>query len=143
MNSRLISLIASMLLTCLLPLGAQMLPWQSTSTIQDANSNFTPSVTEVGSHKAAFIPMTSTSTMKKIDNFFTTTEENSDSSPKGHIRRSKEPNEDPGDTDDESSPVGEPWVMLLFAAAAAGVVAWRRRRALQSTIIQIDNHAIE
>ena len=26
------------------------------------------------------------------------------------------------------SPVGEPWVLLLFAAAAAIVVAWRRRK---------------
>ena len=33
----------------------------------------------------------------------------------------------PGDTSDES-PIGEPWIMLLFAAAAAVTVAWRKRK---------------
>ena len=35
--------------------------------------------------------------------------------------------EDPGDRS-EQSPVGEPFVLLLFAAVAAVVVAWRRAR---------------
>ena len=33
----------------------------------------------------------------------------------------------PGNTSGES-PIGEPWIMLLFAAAAAIVVAWRKRK---------------
>ena len=33
----------------------------------------------------------------------------------------------PGDQSGES-PIGEPWIMLLFAAAAAIVVAWRKRK---------------
>ena len=33
----------------------------------------------------------------------------------------------PGNTSTQS-PIGEPWIMLLFAAAATIVVAWRRRK---------------
>ena len=33
----------------------------------------------------------------------------------------------PGDQS-EQSPIGEPWIMLLFAAAAAVTVAWRKRK---------------
>lgn len=33
----------------------------------------------------------------------------------------------PGNTSNQS-PIGEPWIMLLFAAVAAIVVAWRRRK---------------
>ena len=36
---------------------------------------------------------------------------------------------DPGEQSDQS-PVGEPFVLLLFAAVAAVVVAWRQRRAV-------------
>ena len=34
----------------------------------------------------------------------------------------------PDDKPAQGSPIGEPWVLLLFAAAAAIVVAWRRRK---------------
>ena len=33
----------------------------------------------------------------------------------------------PGDKS-EQSPIGEPWIMLFFAAAAAATVAWRKRK---------------
>ena len=33
----------------------------------------------------------------------------------------------PGDQS-EQSPIGEPWIMLLFAAAAAATVTWRKRK---------------
>ena len=36
---------------------------------------------------------------------------------------------DPGGPGSSNSPVGEPFVLLLFAAVAAVVVAWRQRRA--------------
>lgn len=40
----------------------------------------------------------------------------------------------PADPDEENradgSPIGEPWILLLFAAVAAAVVAWRQRRAV-------------
>lgn len=35
----------------------------------------------------------------------------------------------PGNTSNQS-PIGEPWILLLFAAVAAAVVAWRQRRAV-------------
>ena len=35
--------------------------------------------------------------------------------------------ENPGNTSNQS-PIGEPWIMLLFAAAAAVTVAWRKRK---------------
>jgi hypothetical protein len=33
----------------------------------------------------------------------------------------------PGDTS-KQSPIGEPWIMLFFAAAAAATVTWRKRK---------------
>lgn len=37
--------------------------------------------------------------------------------------------EDPGQKDTvESQPLGEPWILLLFAAVAAVAVAWRQKR---------------
>ena len=35
--------------------------------------------------------------------------------------------ENPGNTSNQS-PIGEPWIMLLFAAAAAITVTWRKRK---------------
>ena len=35
--------------------------------------------------------------------------------------------ENPGNTSNQS-PIGEPWIMLFFAAAAAVTVAWRKRK---------------
>ena len=35
--------------------------------------------------------------------------------------------ENPGNTSNQS-PIGEPWIMLLFAAAAAVTIAWRKRK---------------
>lgn len=43
-------------------------------------------------------------------------------------RRSKENPSDPGVTDDTSSPLGEPWVLAVFALAFGGIVFLRRRR---------------
>lgn len=39
-------------------------------------------------------------------------------------------NEDDDPNRDPYSPVGEPWVMLVFAALAAGFIAYRRKRSL-------------
>ena len=44
-------------------------------------------------------------------------------------RKSKENPTDPGITDDENSPIGEPWIMVAFAAVFGGVVYLRRRKA--------------
>lgn len=131
-NSKLIGLVAGLLMTCLLPLTAGTTSWNSTSTIMDVNNGFTPSVTEVGAQKAATIPMQSTSTMMQTGYVPTPKDEETQSTPR-NIRRSKENPGDPGDTGDESSPIGEPWVLIVFAASAAGVIAWRRR-GVRSTI---------
>ena len=37
-------------------------------------------------------------------------------------------------TGDEGSPIGEPWVLLLFAAAGAAFIATRRKGLSKSTI---------
>lgn len=39
---------------------------------------------------------------------------------------------DPGEQSEES-PVGEPWILLLFAAAFGGVVAWRKKKAITTS----------
>ena len=59
---------------------------------------------------------------------------NSNSGPKGISGRKNgfiNPS-DPGEEQTgEGSPVGEPWILLLFAAVAAVVVAWRQKRKAQ------------
>lgn len=48
--------------------------------------------------------------------------------PTSRPRRSKENPGEPGVTDDTSSPLGEPWVLAVFALAFGGIVFLRRRR---------------
>lgn len=120
-----ISMVVGMLMTCLLPLGAQTLSWKSTSAMQDMNSGFTPRITEVEAHRVAYIPMRSTSTMRNVEAITTPDSEDSGSSHKGGIRKGFITPGDPGEQSEES-PIGEPWALLLFAAAFAGVVARRQ-----------------
>lgn len=131
MKHRMISMVAGLLLAGLLPLAAQTQEWNSTSTLKGSGSGYQSQVTFVGAEKATLIPMTSTSSM--MDTGDVPTPGSGTNTPNGP-RRVKEPNQEVGDTSDESSPIGEPWVLLLFAAAAAGVITYRRWRALQSTI---------
>ena len=60
---------------------------------------------------------------------------NSNSGPKGISgRKNAFPGSpaDPGkDQTHPGSPVGAPWILLLFAAVAAAVVAWRQKRRAQ------------
>ena len=37
---------------------------------------------------------------------------------------------DPG-IQGEASPIGEPWIMAIFALAFAGVIAWRKRKSIK------------
>ncbi len=131
--NRIITLAAGLLLACLPLFASQTLPWMSTSSMQATHSSLSSQVTNVEAAHATYIPMRSTSTMLPTGYIPLPFEDSSDggSGHIGNIRRGKEPNEDPGDTDDESSPVGEPWVLLLFAAAAAGVIGWRKRKTSQ------------
>ena len=137
MKSNTIILIASMLIASVLTVSAQTLPWQSTSSMQDAHSGFTPRVTEVGAYKAAYIPMRSTSTMMQVEAIATPEDENSGSGAKGNIRRGFITPSDPGNQS-EDFPIGEPWVLLLFAAASAAGIAVRKRTRLVS---QTENNA--
>lgn len=56
---------------------------------------------------------------------------NSNSEPKGISGRKNLTGVGDPDADDLQSPVGEPWILLLFAAVAAVVVAWRQKRRAQ------------
>lgn len=132
MKTNTIILIASMLIMCVQPLSAQTtLQWKSTSAIQDAHSGYTPRVIAVDAPEARykFIPMQSTSTMMETG-YVPTPEIDSESTPKGTIRRGFDTGGESGQS--EESPIGEPWALLLFAAATAGVMAYRQRKVMVS-----------
>lgn len=46
--------------------------------------------------------------------------------PKGNLRRGFDHGAESGQSDE--SPIGEPWILLLFAAATAATIALRNRR---------------
>ena len=131
MKHRMISMVAGLLLAGLLPLAAQTQEWNSTSTLKGSGSGYQSQVTFVGAEKATLIPMTSTSAMMDTGDL-PMPGENGSGTANGPRRSFINPG-DPGDQSEEF-PIGEPWVLLLFAAAGAGVIAYRRWRALQSTI---------
>lgn len=130
MKHRMISMVASLLLAGLLPLTAHAEEWNSTSTLKGSGSGYQSQVTFVGAEKATLIPMTSTSAM--MDTGDVPTPGSGTSTPNGP-RRAFDTGGESGRSENEF-PIGEPWVLLLFAAAGAGVIAYRRWRALQSTI---------
>lgn len=51
----------------------------------------------------------------------------------GKARRSKEDNNDPGYTSDESSPIGEPWVLAGMALLFGAVIYLRRARRIKKS----------
>lgn len=114
-------------MACLLPVGANAQDWK-TSSLQDINSGFTPRVTDVGAEATKLIPMTSTSPM--IPAGTTSSWGDSSDSGSGHKGSTRRGFITPGDPGDQSEefPVGEPWVMLVFAACGAALIAARRRR---------------
>ncbi|MBO4362198.1 MAG: hypothetical protein J5823_05370 [Paludibacteraceae bacterium] len=128
MKHRMISMVAGLLLASLLPLAANAQEWRTTSTLKETGSDYNSQVTFVGAEKVSLIPMRSTSTMMATCEVPTPSTESSTSTHNGGRRRSMENPGDAGETGDESSPIGEPWVLLLFAAAAAAVIAVRNRR---------------
>lgn len=147
MKTNTIILIASMLIAGVLPVAAQtsnwkssspMLPnsrqvitWQSCASMQSPGSKFTPRIIAVDAPEVTlkFIPMYSTSTMIETG-YIPTPDIDMNPNPKP-IRRGFINPSDPGDQSEES-PIGDPWSMLVFAAATAGVIAYRRRKAQQS-----------
>ena len=96
-----------------LPTMAQQEQWQ-TSTMQTSGSAYSSQVTPVGATTAP--------------SEATTTSANYAPSRPGQPRKSIEYNEE-FDDNDEGSPIGEPWVLAIFAAVFAGVIALRKRQA--------------
>lgn len=127
MKHRMISMAAGLLLASLLPLAAQTLPWRSTSALKGAGSEYSAKTVSAEAEKVAFIPMKSTSAMMETGYVPTPDIDTTEPTTTRGPRRGKENPGDPGETGDESSPIGEPWVLLAFAAASAGVIAYRRR----------------
>lgn len=111
MKNRIYVLVLSLLMS--VGLLAQMEdPFQSTSTFGGSGSQYSSQISTVG---ATDVPSS-----------FTTTEGT------GTHRTSRKSwgggsATDPGYGDEDHSPIGEPLVMLLFAAAAAGVVYFKRQ----------------
>lgn len=146
MKTNTIILIASMLIAGVLPVAAQtsnwkssspMLPnsrqvitWQSCASMQSPGSKFTPRIIAVDAPEVTlkFIPMYSTSTM--IETGYVPTPEIDMTPNRKPIRRGFDTGAETGRADE--FPIGDPWSMLVFAAAAAGVIAYRRRKAQQA-----------
>ena len=112
LRNKMITMVAGVLFASLLPAAAEAQDWQ-TSTMPGSGSEYSSQVTAPGA--------------SYVGDMANTTEANSPGRPTGK-RRSFDNNQDPGNTSDTSSPVGEPWVLLAFAAGAAAVIAARRRR---------------
>ncbi len=126
----------SMILTiCALMLCLQasaeftMLEMQSTSAMQGTGSIHKPKITAIDAPQVQFsyLQMQSTSIMMETGEIPTPFSDLEEDENKVKVRRGFINPSDPGDQSDEY-PVGEPWVMLLFAAAAGTTIAIRRRR---------------
>ncbi len=125
MKHRMISMVAGLLLAGLLPLAANAQEWQTTSTLKDTGSKYNSQVTFVGAEKVSLIPMRSTSTMMATCEVPTPSTESSEPAMR-KTRRGFDVGGESGQS--EEFPIGEPWVLLLFAAALAATTAIRLRR---------------
>ena len=131
MKHRMISMVAGLLLAGLLPLAAQTLPWRSTSALKGAGSEYSAKTVYAEAEKVAFIPMKSTSAMMETGYVPTPDIDTTEPTTTRGPRRAFDVGGESGQS--EEFPIGEPWVLLAFAAASAGVIAWRRRVALAQT----------
>ena len=96
-----------------LPTMAQQQEWQSTSSMLETGSSYTPQVNAVGATTVSEMATTTTDTY----------------SPASGPNRAKKDFNNPGEYGQSGeSPVGEPWILAAFALAFGGVVAFRRRR---------------
>lgn len=129
MKHRIISVVAGMLLVCLLPVGAQNRPWQSTSAMQQGSTHrFDIQAVDGANVTYKYLLMTSTSPLRAGEESpLLVAEEEANAAHKGSIRRGFITPGDPGEQSDEY-PIGEPWILLLFAAALAATTAIRLRR---------------
>lgn len=130
MNTKSMILTVCALMICLQANAEfKMLEMRSTSAMQGTGSIYQPKVIAVDAPQVQFsyLQMQSTSMLMEtgeIPTPFSDIEED-ENYRQGPRRVIGKPG-DPGDQSDEF-PVGEPWVMLVFAAAAAATVAIRRR----------------
>ena len=128
MRHKIISVVAGMLLVCLLPVGAQDRSWQSTSAMQQGSTHrFDIRAVDEANVSYKYLLMTSTSPLRAGEESPLLVEEEANAAHKGSIRRGFIAPSDPGVQSGEY-PIGEPWVMLLFAAALAATTAIRLRR---------------
>ncbi len=122
------SLVAGMLLACLLPVAAaNILPMQSTSAMPSISSTHTAQVKAAYAPEVTFVqlPMQSTSIMMNTGAIPTPGDGEPDLAMTSGPRKSFDTGGETGRSGE--NPIGEPWILLLFAAAATGVIAWRRR----------------
>lgn len=103
------------------------MPMQSTSAMQMVGSTHDAQVREAYAPDVTYhiLPMLSTSTMMETGDIPTPFSDEEENRPK--VRRGFINPSDPGDQSDEF-PIGEPWILLLFAAATAATIAIRQRR---------------
>lgn len=129
MKHKIISVVAGMLLVCLLPVGAQNRLWQSTSPMQQISTHtFEVRAAEAPVVTYKFMPMTSTSLLRagEVSPLLVAEEEETNDTFKRSIRRGFDTG---GETERaDEFPIGEPWILLLFAAALAATTAIRLRR---------------
>ena len=128
MKHKIISVVAGMLLVCLLPVGAQNRPWQSTSAMQQGSTHkFDIRAVDATNVTYKYLLMTSTSPLRAGEESpLLVAEEEANDTFKKSIRRGFDTGGETGASNE--SPIGEPWVMLLFAAALAATTAIRLRR---------------
>ena len=129
MKHKIISVVAGMLLVCLLPVGAQNRPWQSTSAMQQGSTHrFAIRAVDEANVTYKYLLMTSTSPLRAGEEspLLVAEEESSNAAPGRNIRRGFDTGGETGKADE--SPIGEPWILLLFAAALAATTAIRLRR---------------
>lgn len=131
-HNRILSIIAGLVIASMMPVNADFtnLSWQSTSAMQATGSLHRSQVIDVDAQAYTYkiIPMTSTTSMMETGYIPTPFEWLEEEEEAAAIRRARKDFEIPGDTPPSVEyPVGEPWVLLLFAALAAAVIALRRR----------------
>ena len=141
MKAYMITLVA--LITCATSYAADIRYWQpmqSTSAMQATGSMHHTKVTAVDAPQAqyTYLQMQSTSIMMETGEIPTPfSDEEEGNGPKGNLRRGFINPSDPGDQSDEF-PIGEPWILLLFAAATAATIALRNRSTRVRQIVLTD-----
>lgn len=144
MKAYMITLVA--LITCATSYAAEIRYWQpmqSTSAMQATGSMHQAKVTAVDAPQAqyTYLQMQSTSIMMETGDIptpFSDVEEGN--GPKGNLRRGFDHGAESGQSDE--SPIGEPWILLLFAAATAATIALRNRRSTRVRQIVLTDAAM-